>query len=114
MSLLPIPETEKSQNTRLNLHEKLCEILGSRNCYYRAPSENMKYPCIKYNLIGFSQEYADNVRYLSGKKYSLIVIDPNPDSDIAERLVNSLPYCTMVGSPYISDNLNHFPLTLYW
>ena len=114
MSLLTPKETETNQRTRLDLHEKLCEILGSKNCYYRVPSKGMKYPCIKYSLSGFSQEYADNIRYMSGKKYSLIVIDPNPESDIAERLVNSLPYCTMDRSPYISDNLNHFPLTLYW
>lgn len=100
--------------TRLDLHEKLCEILGSRNCYYRKPSKTMKYPCILYDLSGYSQEYADNVRYLSGNKYSLTVIDKNPDSKIAENLLNELKYCTMSGSPYISENLNHYPLTLYW
>ena len=99
--------------TRKMLHEKLCEILGSSNVYFRGPSSGLIYPCIKYDLEGKDPNYADNKPYISPKRWSLIIIDEDPDSDIPDKLVEELTYCKFDRS-YISDGLNHYALTVYF
>lgn len=98
--------------TRLQLHEKLCDILGSRNVYFRPPAKGMKYPCIIYDLEGYDPRYADNIPYTDPKRWSLTVIDQNPDSEIPYKLLQ-LSYCHL-DRPYQADGLNHFVFTLYW
>lgn len=104
------------KNTRLRLHEILCDILGSRNCYYVPPSNiDMNYPCITYELEQASFLYADNKRYLNRMKYSITVIDHDPESEIVKRLFKSnLPYLSMDRSPYVIDGLHHFPMILFF
>lgn len=97
--------------TRNSLHEELCNILGSRNVYFRAPSSGMKYPCIKYDLVGVNTSFADNKKYIRSRRWSLIVMDENPDSEIPDNLQESLLYCKFDRS-YEKDGLNHFVLTL--
>lgn len=98
---------------RLELHEKLCEILGSRNCYFNPPTGlTMEFPCIRYTCEGINEKFADNQVYLKTRRYNLILIDYNPDSEIADRLYK-LPYCHS-GRFYVSNNLNHFPFEVYW
>lgn len=100
---------------REELHEKLCELLGSRNCYYQPPSNlEMKYPCIRYELSSIQLDHANNKPYIKHKEYLLIVIDKNPDSEIPDKLLEEFEYCSMNRSSYTADNLHHFPLTLYW
>ena len=44
--------------TRYELHEFLCEILGSRNVYFQPPeSVKMKYPAIVYERTDFPKEF---------------------------------------------------------
>lgn len=100
---------------RLRLHEILCDILGSRNCYFKPPANiTMQYPCIVYELEGVSTRHADDRRYLKNKRYSLTVIDHDPDSPIVDRLINSgLKYLEQNDS-YVSEGLQHFLFTLYY
>lgn len=98
--------------TRLTLHEMLCDILGSRNCYFSPPSKGMKYPCIKYDLAGQYGNFADNVRWMKPKRWTLTYIDENPDSEMYEKLL-AIPYCSF-DRLYKADNLNHFVFTLYY
>lgn len=98
--------------TRLELHNKLCEILGTDHVYFRKPSKGMKYPCMIYDLEGIDPMYADNISYIEPKRWSVIVIDGNPDSKIPGKL-GKLPYCRFDRS-YQSDGLNHFVYTLYY
>lgn len=99
--------------TRLMLQDRLEELLGSRNVYFSAPSGlKMNYPCIKYDFVNTRTDSADNINYMIQDRYSLIGIDPNPDSDLKKKLL-SLPYCSLDRS-YKADNLQHYVCTLYW
>jgi len=104
-----------SKDKRLTLHSKLIEILGSENVYFQPPeSVKMKYPCIRYVKQRPLVEHADNMKYFKKDRYELTVIDPDPDTDIPDRLVESLePYCS-IDRYYTADNLNHCALELYY
>lgn len=98
--------------TRLELHEKLCEVLGSRNAYFQ-PNEStkMKYPAIVYSRNDIAADHADDLPYIRTTVYQIIVIDPNPDSKIVEK-ISALPSCSFERH-YAADNLNHDVFTLY-
>lgn len=95
--------------SRLELHEKFCRILGSRNVYYQPPSA-MKYPAILYNLKGYTKVYANAGAYRLLPLYEVTLIDYNPDSQYVEQILQ-LPYCKF-DRRYVADNLNHFTFTL--
>lgn len=98
---------------RLELHEILCNILGSRNVYFQPPSSlQMEYPCVVYNLDYINNINSDNFPYIQTKRYQIIVIDKNPDSKISDK-ISGLPLCTF-DRWYSSDNLHHFSYTLYF
>jgi hypothetical protein len=99
--------------TRLDLHEELCNILGSRNVYFRPPSKGMKYPCIIYNRDGEKYFPADNKNYIKRNRWTITIVDEDPDSEIGDRMKENLAYCTFDRS-YVADDLNHFVYTLYY
>ena len=100
--------------SRLELHEELCELLGSRNVYFNPPEDiKMNYPAIRYSLSGVDLVHANNKVYRSTNQYSLMVIDPDPDSEIHTKILQHFPMCNL-GRPYPAEGLNHFPLTLYF
>lgn len=100
--------------SRLELHEELCEILGSRNVYFKTPeSVNMNYDAIRYALGGKDIKRANNKIYRSTNQYDGIVITRNPDTDIPDKLLAHFEMCSL-GRPYTADNLNHYPFTLYY
>lgn len=98
--------------TRFELHEKLCDILGSRYVYYRKPSRGIKYPCIIYDLEGEDARYADDTAYIIPRRWNITIIDQNPDSEIGNRL-RDLRYCRFDRS-YEASGMNHFVYTLYF
>ncbi len=98
--------------SRLQLHEELCTLLGSRNVYFQPP-RSMQYPCIKYSRSGIDQHRANDSLYLSTSQYELTVIDYNPESDVPEKILKHFPMCRF-DRGYVADNLNHFVLTLYF
>lgn len=97
--------------TRIELHEKLVELLGSRNVYFQ-PTTNvrMQYPCIVYKWDGRDRRHADNDGYHDRKRYQVTVIDRDPDSKIPD-LVEALPYCSMT-TTMVVENLNHYIFNL--
>lgn len=98
---------------RLDLHETLCNILGSRNVYFQPPeSVKMQYPAIKYSLSNVKNNHANDKVYTQSHSYQIIVIDKSPDSIISEK-ISQLPYCKFDRS-YASDGLNHYVYTLYY
>lgn len=100
--------------SRLELHEKLCELLESRNAYFQPPqSVSMKYPAIRYAFSDPHQTYADDSNYRKTNKYEGVIIDHDPESGIPDKLLALFPMCRL-GRPYPADNLNHFPFTLYY
>lgn len=98
-------------NRRLELHELLCEVLGSRNVYYQPPaSVQMQYPAIRYSRYNIENEPADNVPYKQSHFYQLTVIDADPDSEIVHK-ISKLPMCVF-DRHYAADNLNHDVFTI--
>lgn len=101
------------KKTRMMLHQCLCDILGSRNCYYSPPANiQMKYPAIVYQLADEDRFFADNIPYIKAKRWTVTVIDKNPDSEIPERL-SEMRFCSF-DRFYTADNLNHFAFTIYY
>lgn len=100
--------------SRLELHEELCAILDSRNVYFQPPASlEMQYPCIVYSLSGIDKLNANNNSYKTDKRYEITVIDYDPDSDIADKILAYFQMCSF-DRPFVSDNLNHWVLTLYY
>ena len=99
--------------TRLELHEVLCNIIGSRNVYYQPPeSIKMNYPAIVYSRNDISNKYGDDIPYMQSVSYQVTVIDKDPDSIIVSDIAK-LPYCRF-NRHFTSDNLNHDVFTLYY
>lgn len=96
---------------RLELHEILCGILGTRNVYYQPPeSVKMKYPAIVYSREDIENTSADNLTYKQSYFYQVTVVDADPDSEIV-RKVSKLPRC-IYDRHFTSDNLNHDVFTI--
>lgn len=100
-------------DSRLELHEILCDILGSRHVYFQPPSSvKMVYPAIVYSRNSISNDFANNLVYKQSLGYTVTVIDEDPDSEIVEK-VSKLPMCSF-DRHFTSDNLNHDVFTIYY
>ncbi len=98
---------------RLELHNILKSIPGVKKAYFQPPeSVKLVYPCIVYDRINEQSLFADNNRYTMWNGYDLLVIDPNPDTEIPDRILQ-LPY-TRLDRTYTKDNLNHYAIRLYF
>ena len=101
------------EKKRLQLHEKLCDLLGSKKCYYQPPSGiEMTYPCITYDVNGDSPRFADNIPYCHNLEWIVTVIDEDPDSPIVSAMMK-LPKCKFERC-FSPDDLNHFVFSLYF
>lgn len=99
--------------TRLELHEILVDILGSRNVYFQPPeSIRMQYPAIVYSRSRIENRHADDGVYKQSLAYEVTVIDANPDSEFP-MVISKLPTCRH-DRHFVSDNLNHDVFTLYF
>lgn len=99
--------------SRLQLHEMLCRILGSRHAYFQSPgSTKMNYPAIVYGLDGIKNSFANGGVYSSQKRYAVTLIDRDPDSALIDKL-SALPLCKF-NRQYTKDGLNHTVFNLYF
>lgn len=104
------------EDRRELLHSELEEILGSSNVYYQPPgsiSTKMQYPCIRYTEDRGVQRFADNKTYHYIQGYQLMYIDPNPISDMKERLLDHFSNITY-NRHYIANNLNHDVFVIFY
>lgn len=100
------------ESRRLELHEKFCEILGSRNAYFNPPeSVKLQYPAIVYHRKPIDNTFANNGVYKQSQGYEVTVIDEDPEGVIA-RQVSQLPTCRPTRH-FTSDNLVHDVFELY-
>lgn len=100
-------------HNRLNLHNKLVTILGSRNVYFQPPETiKLSYPCIVYERYDIHNTHADDSVYLSECNYRVTVIDSDPDSVIVEKL-SKLPKTRFIRH-LVVDNLNHDIFSIYY
>lgn len=104
---------------RLDLHNEFIDILGTKDAresrvYFQPPaSVQMKYDAIRYNLSGKNLKRANDKIYQITNRYDGVFITTNPDSEIPDKILNHFEMCSF-GTPYVSDNLNHFPFTIYY
>lgn len=99
--------------TRIELSNKFRAILGNDNTYFDPPTGlEMHYPCIKYDQPISSSHYADGVKYIKNQRYTVTVIDEDPDSEIASRLYDEFDYCYHSTS-FVSGGLHHFVYDIY-
>lgn len=99
--------------SRVDLQNKLVEILGSKQVYYQPPaSTKIEYTAIVYSRSNIESRYANDAKYSMKNKYELIVISKRPDDPVIIKLLE-LPYCSH-DRQYKSDNLYHDSLTLYY
>jgi hypothetical protein len=99
--------------TRLELHQELVDILGSNNVYFQAPeSIKLEYPCVIYNLTGINARYADDVIYNKGRRYEVIFITKDPDSELIDAFF-TFPLVSF-DRTYVYDNLHHFVYNIYY
>jgi hypothetical protein len=98
---------------RTDLQTILEDLLGTRNVYFQPPENvKMQYPCIVYELSSERYSYADNIKYRQLKRYSITVIDRDPDTEIPDKL-RELKYCSFERY-FRSENLNHFVFEIYF
>ena len=98
---------------RSALHSLLVSLLGSEAVYFQPP-ENLKmtYPCIIYRRNKIETSFADNNPYSLTKRYQVMVVDRNPDSDIPDKIAQ-LPM-TIFDRHYVAENLNHDVFNIYF
>lgn len=98
---------------RLELHQKLVEVLGSTNVYFQPPSTvKMTYPAIVYSRSALDMRHANNDIYHAKQRYTVTVIDKNPDSGILRKMLR-LKYSSF-DRHFVTDNLNHDVYTIYY
>ena len=97
------PRTELSAK----FHE-LCD-----NVYFQPPTgTKILYPCIVYELENADVRYADNAPYVLYDKYFIKYITRDPDDPVRNQLLY-YPRCAPE-KMYMSDNLYHYPYSIYW
>lgn len=103
------------ERRRLELHEKLCEILGSRYVYYQPPSNiQMHYPCIIYHPNPSEDRHADNLRYLTWYSYTVQIIAHDPEFELFDSFPDNFIYATETASRFAAENLNHANYKIYF
>lgn len=95
--------------TRLELHDKLLAIC--EHVYYQPPETiKMVYPCIIYELERDDLIHADDYAYHRKKRYSVMIVDRNPDSSLPD--IFSEAFNIGMSRHYTADNLHHFAYTI--
>ena len=98
---------------RSELHARLEAIPGVNDAWFQEDAtKTLNYPVIVYARDDSFSLYADNIKYFFKKRYTVTVIDRNPDSPIPD-LVEALPFTTF-DRFYVKDGLNHFVFNLYF
>ena len=96
-----------------SLQKLLEKLFECRHVYYQPPDNlTMEYPAIRYSLSDIDSKYANNKMYVGMKCYDIVVIDKDEDNPVMEKLLE-LPYASF-NRHYVSDNLNHDIIKLYY
>ena len=94
------------KDKRLELDDKLREILGSSNVYFQPPEgKKINYPCIVYERNMIRIGYADNKPYYRFAGYRLTFISHDPDSNVNDRILEMSG--VRYERHYNQDGLNH-------
>lgn len=100
--------------SRHELHDELCSLLNTRNCYFQPPETiKLKYPCYIYKREAPNLLRADNHVYRRVNKYGLTYITLDPDDPLIEETEDHFSMCRLQRS-YAADDLNHYYYDLYY
>lgn len=101
-------------NHRLELHEKLCTLLGTRDVFFQPP-ENIKIPnrAIIYQLTDAVQRKANNKLYNKVDRYQVLFITPNPDDRLWETILEEFEIANFERH-YKYENLNYYSISIYY
>lgn len=103
-----------NKERRIQLGQLLASIPGVERAYFQAPSNTrMKYPCIRYSIDASEDFHADDSNYVVARRYQVVVIDKDPDTEIPWTLLKMFNQCSL-DRTYTADNLNHYVFTLYY
>lgn len=107
---------------RYQLHEMLIRCISNarpdledpeRHVYFQPPTNiRIEYPAIVYERSTGDTQFADNAPYVFDKRYTVTVIDPDPDSEVPDE-VSKLPRC-IADRHFVSENLHHDTFNLYY
>lgn len=98
------------ERRRLELSAEFHKIV--KNVYFEPPEgKKMEYPCIVYERASGITEFANNLPYMFNYRYTVTVIDKDPDSDLP-GMIAKLKMCTF-DRGFISDNLYHKVFTIF-
>ena len=101
------------KNKRLELHEKLKSLPGIKKVYYQPPENlQIEYPAIVYSINDIYSRHADDVKYNNKIEYSITIIDKLPDNSAIDELLTW--QLSSYNRHFVSDNLNHDIITLYY
>lgn len=100
---------------RLEFRDDLQEAMGqNRKLYFQPPNgTKLTYPCAIYQLQNIDTKRADDSIYNKMTCYQVTVIDPDPDSELPDSLLNAFQYIKF-DRFFTSDNLNHYVFTIYF
>lgn len=103
--------------TLVSLIDRIYDILGAETkytVYGKSPTNTtLEYPCIVIRYDNNHTRRADNGVYMKRKKYTLTVITKDIFDTTHDLLEEKLPYCR-VENTFISDDLYHYKLVLYY
>lgn len=86
---------------------------GALRTYFQKPGKDgLLYPCVLYNRDRSQVVHADNIKFFLKKRWTVTVMDRNPDSDIPD-LVEALPWSEL-DRTFIADGVNHWVFTLFY
>jgi hypothetical protein len=96
---------------RLQLHQLLESFVS--NVYFQPPTNvKLKYPCIIYKRDFAHTKFADDISYDHIIRYSITIIDQDPDSEIPSK-VAAMPM-SLFNRFFTVDNLNHDVYNVYF
>lgn len=98
----------------LDLQMELEELMeGNEVKFQPPPSYRLHYPCIVFNLSSGVTRFAGNMPYTFTRRYSVTLMDRNPDSIYIEKLAMAFPMITM-DRCFSTDGIHHYVYTLYY
>lgn len=102
-----------TEERRLKMHKAFESLPGVKKVYFQPPpTVRMEYPCIVYSRSGGTTSFSNDHPHNFRRRYTAIIIDPNPDSVIPDVFAMTFPMCT-ADRHYTADNLNHDVFTIY-
>ena len=105
-----------AEEHRLNLQAFLENVLPGEDtltAYFQKPGKTgLEYPCAMYNRDRTQVKFADNIKFFLKKRWTVTVMDRNPDSDIPD-LIEALSWCEL-DRTFVTDGINHWVFTLHY